>query len=471
MVDEAFLAAVRRHAEHMVANAKQQYGLVLDYSPASLRGIASVATEYHKIYTRARAAKDPEVQKFLQQASFEITGYLGEVCVRHCGAAWAVGEKRDILLHLDNRLIPIHREVLQEIIEGRGSIQQMVQRVSGTARPASDPVSAAPPPPPPSSPGPQAAVEIGGREVIELQQQVKRGELAGLRAVMARMRSNREWQERQFIMDRVVPQCRLNVLDQACEIEPEQADVYLLRCAFFTLLAGETRGTKVVEQTPDRQFLDAAHCITDASRDSHRAIALDRDDPTPYSLVMRPLTIFGDLRPRLQEAYRLAVKLAPEFVQPHFSMVTAESERWGGTHQKSLEVARAAMRVSAPGSDMAACLFWAHTLAFTHLLAFDKDKNKAEAYRQDPAVRNELAAAFDRWVCGNYRPLRSSIVYFHYAAFWFYLAGDSDRLGKALAFTGGFYHERPWSMLGNAHAAYSKAQGAARSAGSRAPAL
>ncbi len=467
MVEEAFLAAVRRHAENMVANAKQQYGLVLDYSPASLPGIATVATEYHKIYTRARAAKDPEVQKFLQQASFEITGYLGEVCVRHCGAAWAVGEKRDILLQLDNRSIPIHHEVLQEIIEGRGSIQQVVQRVYAAAKPPSAPVSVAPPPPPP----PQAAVEIGGSEVIELQHQVKRGELAGLRAVMACMRGNREWQERQFIMDRVVPQCRLNILDQACEVEPEQADVYLLRCAFFTNLAAEARGTKVVEQTSDRQFLDAAHCITDALRDSHRAIALDRDDPTPYSLVMRPLAIFTDLHPRLEEAYRLVVKLAPGFVQPHFSMVTASSERWGGTHQKSLDVARAAMRVSAPGSDMAACLFWAHTLVFTHLLAFDKDKAKAEAYRQDPAVRNELAGAFDRWVSGNYHPLRSSIVYFHYAAFWFYLAGDRDRLGKALAFTGGLHYERPWSMLGNAHATYSKAQSAVRSAGNRAPAL
>ncbi len=467
MVDEAFLAAIRRHAENMVANAKQQYGLVLDYSPASLRGIASVATEYHKIYARARAAKDPEVQKFLQQASFEITGYLGEVCVRHCGAAWAVGEKRDILLRLDNRSIPIHREVLEEIIEGGGSIQQVVQRVSGAAKPASGSASAVPPPPP----APQAAVEIGGSEVIELQQQVKRGELAGLRAVMARMRSSREWQERQFVIDRVVPQCRLNVLDQACEVEPQKADVYLLRCAFFANLASETRGTKVVEQTSDRHFLDAAHCITDALRDSHRAIALDRDDPTPYSLVMRPLTIFADLHPRLEEAYRLAVKLAPEFVQPHFSMVTATSERWGGTHQKSLDVARAAMKVSTPGVDMAACLFWAHTLVFTHLLAFDKDKAKVEAYCQDPAVRNELAVAFDRWVSGNYRPLRSSIVYFHHAAFWFYLAGDHDRLGKALVFTGGLCYDRPWHMLGNAHAAYSKAQSAARSAVSRAPAL
>lgn len=311
-------------------------------------------------------------------------------------------------------------------------------------------------------PAPETAEpEIGGSEIAALQEQVAQGELGGLRSAIARMREQSDWQERFFTIDRVVPKCPLNVLDKACEAEPEAADVHLLRCAFFSYLASEMRGAKRADQTSDAQFYDAAHCIKDALRNQKRAIELDPKDPTTYAFVMRPLTIFGELQPNLRTAYQVASRLAPAFVMPHFLMVNAESARWGGSHEKSLIIARNAMLNARPGSDMAACLFWAHILVWSHLLTFDKDKAKAAAYRQVPGIKKELESAFDQWTGGGYQPRRSSIVYFHYAAFWFYAAADKVRLRKALELAQGLYYPRPWGVIGIARDVYAKALAAA----------
>src|SRR5438270_416483 len=75
---------------------------------------------------------------------------------------------------------------------------------------------------------------------------------------------------------------------------------------------------------------------------------------------------------------------SPALVPAWRAMITASSQRWGGSHQQSLELAREAMAAARPGSDMAACLFWAHSLAHSHFHAFDKDPKAAERYANDP---------------------------------------------------------------------------------------
>jgi hypothetical protein len=327
---------------------------------------------------------------------------------------------------------------------------------------SADPITSAqdsvppPPPPPPSEP---EETEIGGDEIVQLQQQVGSGDLTGLRQAIARMRENREWQDRLFVIHRVIPKCQLHVLDQACEAEPQAADVFLLRCALFSHLAREARGKRTVEQTSDAQFGTAGRWLKEALREHERASELDPSDPTVHAIIMPPLVIFGDMRERLRDAYFKATRLAPNFLSPHLVMVNAESERWGGSHDKSLHVARGAM-LGAPG-DSAVCLFWAHILVWTHILAFDRDQPRARSYRKSPGILKELAQAFDTWTGGNYQPERSSVLYFHYPAFWFYVAGDRERLRKALSYTKGLFHESPWEMIGKAREVHAKAVKAA----------
>jgi hypothetical protein len=488
MSDDMSIAAQIYHdcAQALVtANAKWE--VAFDLSPASIEGLEDLLTKLWD-FNRSSAPEPKPTQEQIGRAVLMWGAYLGEVIRRTLGGKWIASAgppARPILQVTSREVVDPLGKINGRLLKGTEDnvdsyFKKMVdhfQRPGGEQTPAATSeedkpktasadvaatarVSAPPPPPPPLPDGEEAEERyIGGEEIAQLRQQVRSGDLNGLRQAIARMRENQEWQDRLFVINCVIPKCQLHVLDQACEAEPLAADVCLLRCALFSHLAREARGTRTVEQTSDQQFGTAGRWLKEALREYERASQLDAADPTPHAIVMTPLVIFGDMRERLQDAYFKATRLAPNFVSPHLVMVNAESERWGGSHDKSLHIARGAM-LGVPG-DSAVCLFWAHILVWTHILAFDRDQAKAQSYRKSPGILKELAQAFDAWIGGGYQPSRSSVLYFHYPAFWFYVVGDRERLRKALSYTQGLFYESPWSMIGKAREVHAKAVKAA----------
>jgi tetratricopeptide (TPR) repeat protein len=283
------------------------------------------------------------------------------------------------------------------------------------------------------------------------------GNLAGLRQYLARTRSECDWQDRLFMLGLVAPSVRLAALDFACETESEAADLFLIRCAFFSDLAATMRGTGTADQIADERFRSSAECIQAALAALEKTAELDPEDPTAYAFVLPSLSIFGQLMPWQQRAFQRATELAPDLVPAYRAIVTGLSERWHGSHEKSLQFARHAITKAGPGSDMAVCLFWAHLLVRSHFSGFDKNREAAESYVHNPEVAAELDAAFDEWTQPPHSPRRSSILYFHYAACWYYLSGDRERLQRALSLTSNVFSEIPWSLIGNAQEIYSHA--------------
>ena len=307
------------------------------------------------------------------------------------------------------------------------------------------------------SPPPVGTVELGGSEASELQDQVKQGNLTGLREYLARTRIQCDWQDRIFMLGLIVPSIPLAALDLACEAEPEAADLFLIRCAFLSELAPTMRGSGTADQAASERFRSAAECIKSALNDLDRAAQLDSLDPTAHAYVLPSLTIFGHLASRQRRAFQQATELAPDLVPAYRAIVNALSERWHGSHEQSLKFARNAMAKASPGSDMAACLFWAHLLVRSHFSSFDKKTEAAKSYAYDPEVTRELNAAFDEWTRPPYTAHRSSIPYLHYAACWYYLAGDGRRLQRALSFTNDVFSKIPWSLIGNSRDLYARA--------------
>jgi hypothetical protein len=485
MSDDVNIAArIYNHCAQALVTAYSKWAVRFDLSPASIEGLEDLLTKLWDV-RRSPGSEAPPTQEQIAHAVVMWGSYLGEVIRRTLGGKWVAGSgppARPVLQVTSQNVIDPWGKVNGRLFNGTEDnvhyyfkklvehfqqpvAEQSPPAASGDERPkaaSADVVAAAQvsaPPSPPSPPPEPEEIEIGGEEIVQLQQQVSGGDLTGLRQTIARMLENREWQDRLFVIDRVIPKCQLHVLDQACEAEPQAADVVLLRCALFSHLAREARGSGTVEQTSEAQFGTAGSWVKEALREYERAGQLNPAEPTLHAIVMRPLVIFGDMRERLRDAYFKATRLAPSFVSPHFTMVTAESERWGGSHDKSLHIARGAM-LGAPG-DSAVCLFWAHILVWTHILGFDRDQAKAQSYRKSPGIVKELAQAFDAWIGGSYQPRRSSVLYFHYAAFWFYLAGDRERLRQALSYTQGLFCELPWAMIGNAREVHAKAVKAA----------
>jgi tetratricopeptide (TPR) repeat protein len=315
---------------------------------------------------------------------------------------------------------------------------------------------------PPGSGNSDAAAPVdaaarGDSEASILKEQVKQGDLAGLRAYLARTRKECDWQDREFMLELITPSIRLAALDFACDTEPESADLFLIRCSFYSELAQTTRGSGTCDRLTEGKLRNTAECIQAALADLEKATRLDPEDPTPYAAILPALTIFEQLQPHQQHAFQQAVRLAPDLVPAYFPIVNTLAKRWYGSHEQSIEFARHAMTNAGPGSDMPACLFRAHRLAWSHPIHFDDNPREAERYLHNPEVTRELNAAFDAWTQPPYTPRRSSVKYLNFAAFWYYHAEDAARLKRALSITGNVFTVEPWSWIGDARKVYARA--------------
>jgi tetratricopeptide (TPR) repeat protein len=316
------------------------------------------------------------------------------------------------------------------------------------------------PPGPPQSDGarPAQAAALGDAEIPWLKQELKRGELAGLREYLARTRKECDWQDRVFVLSEVTPGIRLAALDFACDTEPEAADLFLIRCAYYSALAWTMRGSGTCDQIAEGRFRNAAECVQAALTDSQKAALADPQDPTVYACVLPALRIFGQLQAYQQQAFQQAVTLAPDLVPAYQEVTKSLAKRWyGESHEESLRFARHAMANAGPGSDMAVCLFQAHDLVRTHFIHFDKSPKEAERYLHDPEARRELNSAFDSWTQPPYAPRRSSIPYLREAAEWYYRVEDAAHLKRVLELLGNAFSEEPWSWIGDARRVYARA--------------
>ena len=275
----------------------------------------------------------------------------------------------------------------------------------------------------------------GDTEVADLAQQLQEGRFDGTRGYLSRTRSTGDWQDRVYVLERIAPKVSIDALNAKCAAEPEAADLFLLRCAHFCELAGTMRGTGTSDQVGNARFQNSAACAKAAMADLAKNVQLDAGDPTPHALILKPLTIFTQTE-LMQKAFQTATALAPDFVPVYRSMTNVLSERWGGSHKASVEFARSAMTKATPGGDMAACLFWAHSLVRTHYVNFDKDMRAAKLYAANPEVTNELNGALDAWLAPPYTSRRSSIPFLRYASEWYRVTMDVDRQKRVIALTG-----------------------------------
>lgn len=304
---------------------------------------------------------------------------------------------------------------------------------------------------------PQFAPDFLSQDASAFQQQAARGDFSALRQFLAKNRQTPDWQDRYFILDVVAPSIAPRSLDPLCAIESKAADLALMQGAHFFDLVSKARGAKTADKTNELQMNQAAQFIKASLASLNRAKQLDLSDPTPHVFAMRCFQVFSDLHTNLHQAYQQAIGVSPDYVPAHFVMVNAQSEKWGGSHAQSLQVARSAMSHAKPGSDAASCLFLAHILVWQHAVLFEKNRKRADAYLQDASVSQELHAAFEKWIRPPYQARRSSVPYLHHAAFWFYQAGDRARLQQALAFTKGKTWDKAWSFAGDGAKTYASA--------------
>ncbi len=268
-------------------------------------------------------------------------------------------------------------------------------------------------------------------EIVSLREQLAHGKLEGVRGYLGRTRETRDWEDRIYVLNKVVEQLPRQALHFGVEQEPGAADLALIYTAYYADLAGKRRGKGTCDEIEEAQVIGAAEAIRAAIPGVQAAIKLDPTDPTGRAIVLGPLTIFGELRPLQKQFFEQIVELAPDLPYVYSRMAHSLSKRWHGSHEESLAVARQGLAKATSGSDAAGALFQAHDLVRGHLEYFDKDVRAAAKYIQNPEVVRELTEAFDSWTGPAYVPKRSSIGYLQSARKWFWAFNDRERTQKA----------------------------------------
>ena len=306
-------------------------------------------------------------------------------------------------------------------------------------------------------------------EADQLIQQAQSGDFSGMRQYLAHTRQARDWQDRFFILNLIAPFIPVDALLDASASEPDAADLLFLLGAYYYHMSGQSRGTRVAEQTSEEQFDGAHQQLQNMMMYLLRVYQLDPDDPTPHVFAVRGLVVFGQYENTLKQEYAEAVRLAPDLVPAHSVMVNARSKKWGGSHEESLHIARAAVKAGKSGNDLPACLFSAHFLVWQYSRLFDKNKIEADQYIKSKPVVRELNEALDHWLDGSHRRGRSSVQYLHQAALWYYLSSDYVRLQRVLSYTEGVSHDDVWSQIGSPAKTYGDALQKAASAQPKKP--
>jgi hypothetical protein len=288
------------------------------------------------------------------------------------------------------------------------------------------------------------AYDLGGPQGFELKQQVQEGDFKGLRKLLADTYAAKQWEDRYFMTDVVIGNALAGSLDEAIAKEPKAFDLRFLRGAHAVYRAWQARGGGTADQVSDEQWDEARRCVEQAIEDLKGAAVAFAGDPTPFAFMMNGMLIFSELEDEVAAAYKEATTRASDFSAPYWFMVNQRARKWGGSHEKSLAVARAAAAHGHPGSDAHACLFRAHLLVWQYAKAFEQDEATATAYFARPDVRQELERAFDAWTEAPYEPRRYSIPKLHWAAFWFFRTGDRARLKRAMSAINNVVCEMPW---------------------------
>jgi tetratricopeptide (TPR) repeat protein len=299
--------------------------------------------------------------------------------------------------------------------------------------------------------------ELGGTEAYHIKQEMYQGNISKLREYLKKSLADKNWNERWFMLDVLISNVSPDVLDQFVEAEPDSADVYLMRGAYSSRKAWMERGSDTSDNVSDEQWAAAEKQVETAISDLEKAAELQPNDPTPKVYLLRTGLMFSKTHNLVDQSYSEAVKIAPDLVIAHASMISAKSKKWGGSMEQSLEIARKAVSSSKGANDLYALLFYAHSQHIAWLKLFEKNEAEATAYFAKPEVQKELAEAFDKWVTPSYKPSNHMIPYLHYAAYWFFKSGDKQRLKKSLELINNIICEDPWSLEETKTAAFGQA--------------
>lgn len=186
-----------------------------------------------------------------------------------------------------------------------------------------------------------------------------------------------------------------------------------------------------------------------AERDLMEAAQGDPDDPTPWALLITTAMGRNLGAGVVAKRFAQATQRDVDHRAAHVAMLSASTEKWGGSHDAMFRFAREAAGRAARGSSLHALVPLAHVERWlAHLI--DRDQDGAKAYVTGAAVRAELLAARDALLGAPLLAPAYEASDRNILAFALWLAGDTAAAAEQLRALGTRVARQPWQFMGDA---------------------
>lgn len=297
------------------------------------------------------------------------------------------------------------------------------------------------------STGPGEADRLGGPDGTRIRKGLEEGDLDGFKALIAGLPPG-AWSDRTFLVALFATHMRRDVLDQWVKNEPSNPLAWLCRGRHAIKWAWDARGGgrgSTVSEDGARLFFERLEL---ADEDLEKAAELDPKDPSPYAFQLTVDRGLGRDLEAAREHFGLAIVRDPENFTAHEQLHTLLTEKWLGSHDQMFEFTRGAAAKAPAGSDLLALVLLSHTERWAFPMLFQNDAKASREYVADPAVRAEIAQAWDRCLALPETKRRfSTAILLNHAAGWFYLLEDHARLKAVMERLGDARADLPWSWI------------------------
>jgi len=331
--------------------------------------------------------------------------------------------------------------------------------------------------PPASKPG-QAAPEppldelLGDAEAHAFSAELARGEWQRLHDFLE---AEREPGARYFYINGLANQItgRPDWMDEWCQARPGSAVPVLFRGVHGIKWAWQARGGGLARTVKQDAWPLFHERLVAADKDLERAAGLDPEDPTPHAASLWAVTGLSLGQAELLRRFGEVDRRHRWHLGAYRAMSQGMASKWGGSNERLLEFARAALREAPEGHPVHVIVPSAHLevwLYFTHGLTSGTPEHAAGqklqiGYFRDEAVQAEVRLAADRSIRSpDYRPFRSTPAHRNYFAMCFRLMRDYPAQLEQMDLIGPLITRAPWAYQGRPVAAYERARAKALAA-------
>jgi hypothetical protein len=259
-------------------------------------------------------------------------------------------------------------------------------------------------------------------------------------------------------------------LDEWCAARPASAVPLLFRGSHSRHWAWQARGAGLARTVEQEAWPLFHERLVAADRDLARAAELDPEDPTPHALGLWAVYGLSLGQAELLRRFGEADRRHRWHLGAYRAMSQGMASKWGGSNERLLEFAGAALREAPDGHPVHVIVPTAHLEVwryFTHGLTAGTPEHAAGRERQvryfrDEAVQAEVRLAADRSIRSpGYRPCHSTPAHRNFFAMCFRLMRDYPAQLEQMDLIGPMITRMPWGYQGRPAAAYERARATA----------